>query len=113
LLTTSALRADLQREQPECSPRMASPAAEGVVAQRLAIANVLAPARGPGTSVFYSRDRSYYARMERLRRCTAGFTRQRRCGDSDLERAGLVEHRRTAPSASARYRLACAPARRC
>jgi hypothetical protein len=71
------------------------------------IANTLcAHARAPGTWVFYSRDRNYYGRMYRPRRYVpSSFTLRKVVAAAEsLEQAGLIQHRKTAPSPSALYR---------
>src|SRR5688500_14708320 len=110
LATEVPLRPTLRLRQPEpLTERLAlAPAPDGVAAQRsVVIANILyTQARAPGTWTFYSRDRSFFARMGRLRRYVpASFTLRNvvRAVES-LHQAGLIEHRRTAPSSAARYR---------
>jgi hypothetical protein len=110
LATEVPLRATLQVRDPEAlAERLAlAPADAAVAIQRFVfIANMLyAHARAPGTWVFYSRDRTFYARMRQLRRyMPPGFTLENvLAAVESLEQAGLIEHRRTAPSFSARYR---------
>jgi hypothetical protein len=110
LATELPLRPNLRLRQPEpLTERLALPPAQGgcAVLRSVVVANVLyAHARAPGTWVFYSRDRSYYARMGRLRRYVPPSFSLRNIVQAveGLEQGALIEHRRTAPSSAARYR---------